>query len=78
MLGHRPICELCHHRGRCFAAAVGGFGFADPGHVTPGRVAAATVSVADATGLQRKNLATVRQHLLPDGSGGYAADLSIT
>jgi hypothetical protein len=39
---------------------VGGFGFADPGHVTPRRVAAATVSVADATGLRRKDLETVR------------------
>ncbi len=45
---------------RCFAAAKGGFGFADPGHVTPGRVADATVSVADASGLRRKNLATIR------------------
>ncbi len=60
MLGHRPICGLRHHRHRCFAAAVGGFGFADPGHVTPGRVAAATVSVADATALRRKDLAAIR------------------
>jgi hypothetical protein len=37
MLGHRPICGLRHHRGRCFAAAAGGFGFADPGHATPGQ-----------------------------------------
>lgn len=54
------------HRGwRCgiHAAAQrqsGRVGFAAPGHVTPGRVADATVSVADATGLRRKNLATIR------------------
>ncbi len=61
-------------RSRCFAAADGRVGCADPRHVTPGRVAAATVSVAEATCLRRKNLATIRQRLLPAGSGGYSPD----
>jgi hypothetical protein len=61
-------------RSRCCAAADGRVGCADPRHVTPGRVAAATVSVADATGLRRKNLATIRRRLLPAGSGSYGPD----
>ncbi len=74
---YRISFRVRRRRSRCYAAADGRVGCAAPGHVTPGRVAAATVSVADATGLRRKNLATLRQRLLPAGSGGYSPDFPI-